>query len=177
MTKGRFLILLAMVGAAAFLVFWTMSQASPEEKHLISKVSFLYIFVTFAYILWRASRRFDEMTRRYSAQLALVSEQKRRAEARNEAFTSGSQSAIQNSDAAMIRIRGATFVRLQRAIKAFPGKYPGYQTKPPKLDGDVRPWLDDSGFVRDGAKGREAIVFGRIISEHFGFSPDTQKSQ
>lgn len=163
MTKGRLLILLAILGAAAFLGFWAMHQASPEEKHLISRISFLYILGSFAYMLWRASRRFDQMTRRYSAQLDLVDEQRRRAEAINEAFNSGNQSAIQNSDAVMVRIRGAAFVRLQRAIKAFPGKYPEYQTKPPKLDDDIRQWLKATYDASD----REAHVFGAIISEHF----------
>lgn len=163
MTKGRFLILLAMVGAAASLGFWAMGQASPEEKKLIFKVSFLNLLGSFAYLLWQASRRFDQMKRRYSAQLDLVDEQRRRAEAINEAFTSGNQSAIQNSDAVMVRIRGAAFVRLQRAIKAFPGKYPEYQTKPPKLDADVRAWLKCSCCTND----REAFVFGTIIAEHF----------
>lgn len=163
MTKGRFLILLVMVGAASFLVFWRMGQASPEEKHLITKVSFLYVAGSIAYILWRESMRFDQMIRRYSAQLDLVNEQRRRAEAINEAFTSGNQSAIQNSDAVTVRIRGAAFVRLQRAIKAFPEKYPEYQTKPPKLDADVRAWLKGSCCTND----REAFVFGTIIAEHF----------
>lgn len=74
-------------------------------------------------------------------------------------------------------ISGQTIERLQRAIAAFPTRYPEYQTNPPKLINDVRPWLHDIGVVRDGAEGREAVVFGRIISEHFGFSPDTLKSQ
>lgn len=71
-------------------------------------------------------------------------------------------------------ISGATFDRLQRAIEAFPTRYPEYSTKPPKLDDDVRPWLKESGLGENDAERR---VFGAIIREHFKLSPDTLKSQ
>jgi hypothetical protein len=64
-------------------------------------------------------------------------------------------------------IESETFNRLMRAIEAFPVKYPDYDSKPPKLNVDVRPWLDEIGLVNDGKLGREASIFGRIIAEHF----------
>lgn len=69
-------------------------------------------------------------------------------------------------------ISGQTFDRLCRAIAAFPERYPEYQSKPPKLNDDVRAWLK----ANYGASDREAHVFGAIISEHFKLSPDTLKT-
>lgn len=67
-------------------------------------------------------------------------------------------------------ITGPTFERLQRAIAAFPGRYVDYQTRPPKLDSDVRPWLKE---VKLANSDREAHVFGAIVAEHFKLSTDT----
>lgn len=71
-------------------------------------------------------------------------------------------------------ISGDTIGRIQRAIAAFPGRYPEYKTKPPKLDDDVRPWLKEVGLAANDAERR---VFGTIIREHFKLSGDTQKTQ
>lgn len=68
-------------------------------------------------------------------------------------------------------ISGQTFRKLQKAITAFPSRYPDYQTKRPKLDNDIRPWLRTLG-----ANDREAHVFGVIIVEHFKLSADTLKT-
>lgn len=67
-------------------------------------------------------------------------------------------------------ISGDTIKRIQRAIAAFPGRYPEYKTKPPKLDDDVRQWLNEVGLATTEAERR---VFGAIIREHFKLSPDT----
>ncbi len=69
-------------------------------------------------------------------------------------------------------IRGATIARLQRAIAAFPTRYPQYSERFPKLDSDVRPWLKEAGIA---ANDREVHVFSSILSEHFAASPDTRK--
>jgi hypothetical protein len=61
------------------------------------------------------------------------------------------------------QISGATFDRLRRAIEEFPNRYPDYRSKAPKLDVDVRPWLESS--FRSSK--REAHVFGAIIAEHY----------
>ena len=66
-----------------------------------------------------------------------------------------------------------THNRLMRSIEAFPERYPEYKTKPPKLDDDVRLWLEESGLGKNDAERR---VFGVIIREHFKLSPDTKKS-
>lgn len=60
-------------------------------------------------------------------------------------------------------IRSETHDKLQSALAEFPIRYPMYQTKKPKLDIEVRPWLKSAYGVSD----REAHVFGTIISEHF----------
>jgi hypothetical protein len=70
-------------------------------------------------------------------------------------------------------ITGPTFDRLQRAIATFPNRYIEYQTRLPKLDSDVRPWLKEAGLANND---REAHVFGAIIAEHFKLLTDTQKS-
>ena len=178
MARRKLLALLALMGAGAFLGTWAGDLLGlPGGNNLIVKTTAIYIFVSLPCVAWIVGRAINQLQRRYSVHLDLLHEQLERAESENKALVLGNHSAIQNSDAAMVRIRGNSFMRLQRAIKAFPDKYPEYEKRTPKLDGDVRQWLHDSEFVRDGAKGREAIVFGRIISEHFGFSPDTQKSQ
>jgi len=70
-------------------------------------------------------------------------------------------------------IRGKTFARLQKAINAFPARYPKYATRPPKLDDDVRQWLKEAALTETDAERR---VFGTIIREHFKLLPDTQKT-
>lgn len=67
-------------------------------------------------------------------------------------------------------IQGETIARLQRAIAAFPSRYPDHRTRPPKLDSDVRPWMKEVGLTINDAEMR---VFGKIIYEHFKFSTDT----
>lgn len=74
----------------------------------------------------------------------------------------------------LITIRGNTFSRLQRAIAAFPSRYPEHATCFPKLDTDMRPWLKEAGIASNE---REAHVFSTILAEHFEVLPDTQKSQ
>lgn len=69
-------------------------------------------------------------------------------------------------------ISGSIFERLQRAITSFPTRYPEYSTKPPKLDDDVRRWLEESGIVENQAERR---VFGAIIREHFKLASDALK--
>lgn len=64
-------------------------------------------------------------------------------------------------------IESDTFNRLIRAIEAFTVKYPNYKSSPPKLTEGVRDWLHEVGLVKDGKKGREAHIFGKIIAEHF----------
>ncbi len=80
-------------------------------------------------------------------------------------------------DSDVIEITGPTFDRLQRAIAAFPTRYPNYQSQQPKLNDDVRLWLHQTGLVTDGQKGREAHVFGKIIVEHFKLLGDTRKTK
>lgn len=63
-------------------------------------------------------------------------------------------------------IDSATYNRINRAISAFPTRYPEYLKKPPKLENDVRPWLKE---VNIATNDREAFVFSTIIAEHFGF--------
>ena len=70
-------------------------------------------------------------------------------------------------------VSGDTIDRIRRAIASFPGRYPEYKTKPPKLDDDVRPWLKEVGLAANDAERR---VFGAIIREHFKLSPDPQKT-
>ncbi|WP_153147355.1 hypothetical protein [Dechloromonas sp. H13] len=76
-------------------------------------------------------------------------------------------------DAPKIEIRGDIFRRLQRAISAFPSRYPDYKTEQPKLTIDVRAWLKEVSLAMND---REAHVFGAIIAEHFDLSGDTQKT-
>ena len=71
-------------------------------------------------------------------------------------------------------IKGPIFSGLWKAIEAFPLQYPEYATRLPKLDADIRPWLEKENFATSK---REAHVFGAILAEHFNISPDTQKSQ
>ncbi len=63
-----------------------------------------------------------------------------------------------------IEITGQTFSRLQRAIAAFPSRYPNYRERSPKLDDDIRPWLAEVSLAETEAERR---VFGAIIREHF----------
>lgn len=67
-----------------------------------------------------------------------------------------------NSD--VVEIEGQTFERLQRAVAAFPVRYPDYKNKFPKLENDVRPWLEETGL---GKNTSERLVFSAIIAEHF----------
>ena len=78
-----------------------------------------------------------------------------------------------DADTSARKISSLTIDRLQRAIEAFPVRYPDFQTKPPKLDDDVHQWLKESGLVENDAERR---VFGAIIREHFKLSPDTHKT-
>ena len=80
-------------------------------------------------------------------------------------------------DSDVVEITGPTFDRLQRAIAAFPTRYPNFQSQQPKLNDDVRLWLHQTGLVTDGQKGREAHVFGKIIVEHFKLLGDTRKTK
>ena len=73
-----------------------------------------------------------------------------------------------------ITINSPTHDRLLRAIAAFPARYPDYLTRPPKLDPDIRPWLEETGL---GTSTRERGVFGVILAEHFNLSSDAQKLQ
>lgn len=80
-----------------------------------------------------------------------------------------------NSETAVEQgIRSVTFDRLLRAVADFPTRYPDYRTRQPKLDDDVRVWLKDQRIAENDAEKR---VFGRILSEHFKLSPDTQQTQ
>ena len=74
-------------------------------------------------------------------------------------------------DSDVVEITGQTFARLQRAVAAFPARYPDHQLQPPKLKDDVRVWLKDAALA---SSDREAFVFGTIIAEHFKLSGDTQ---
>lgn len=90
----------------------------------------------------------------------------------------GEAKAIEAVRAVQIKdVKGKTFARLMRSIANFPDRYPYYETNPPKLNNDIRPWLHEAGLVNDGANGREAIVFGRIIAEHFKLKGDTLKAK
>lgn len=62
-----------------------------------------------------------------------------------------------------VHIGGATFAKLSIALSAFPSAYPDYQSKPPKLDDDLRPWLKSTFACSD----REAHVFSIVIQEHY----------
>ena len=73
-----------------------------------------------------------------------------------------------------LSLRGACFDRLQRAVTAFPTRYPDFSIRQPKLDSDVRVWLKEAGLA---ANNTEQRVFGTIIAEHFKLSPDSQKIQ
>ena len=74
-------------------------------------------------------------------------------------------------------IRGDTMERIHRAVNAFPTRYPDYKTKPPKLDGDVRVWLNPPKpkfHNKDGESAlakndKESVVFSVILKEHFDF--------
>ncbi|WP_418648656.1 hypothetical protein ACNQFN_09400 [Thauera butanivorans] len=55
---------------------------------------------------------------------------------------------------------GPTYAKLEAALIAFPGKYGNSK---PKLDADVRPWLQQEFEC----SAREASVFGAILAEHF----------
>lgn len=79
---------------------------------------------------------------------------------------------VEDVDFSLLSIKGPTFQRLQRAIALFPSIYTEYKSKPPKLDDDVRKWLENSGL---GKNEPERRVFGAILREHFELSPDTQK--
>jgi hypothetical protein len=81
----------------------------------------------------------------------------------------GGPASHENSGA--VEITGQTFARLQRAVAAFPARYPDHQLQPPKLKDDVRVWLKDAALASND---REAFVFGTIIAEHFKLSGDTQ---
>ena len=61
-------------------------------------------------------------------------------------------------------INSQVFARLKSAIDVFPAKYPDYQSRPPKLDDDVRAWLKDERFAQNDTEKR---VFGAILAEHF----------
>lgn len=83
--------------------------------------------------------------------------------------SSGDKTKQDNPD--VVGITGQTFARLQRAVAAFPARYPDHQLQPPKLKDDVRVWLKDAALA---SSDREAFVFGTIIAEHFKLSGDTQ---
>lgn len=63
-------------------------------------------------------------------------------------------------------IGGETFAKLSAALSAFPSAYPDFQDKLPKLDDDLRPWLQ-TAFA---CNAREAHVFSVIIQEHYGLT-------
>lgn len=86
---------------------------------------------------------------------------------RNASDTNGKKPTNVN-EIGLIAISGQIFGKLQCAIAAFPSKYPDYQTKRPKLNNDIRPWLRTLG-----TNDREAHVFGAIIVEHFKLSDGT----
>lgn len=71
-------------------------------------------------------------------------------------------------------ISSPTFSRIQKAVEAFPLKYPNYAESPPKLDIDVRVWLKTSGLAINDTEKR---VFGTILFEHFNLSGNTRKVQ
>lgn len=73
----------------------------------------------------------------------------------------------------IVTMSGKTFERIQRAIAAFPERYPDYKVRAPKLDDDVRPWLKETGLAESESERR---VFGAIIREHFQLLPDTLKT-
>ena len=64
------------------------------------------------------------------------------------------------------QITGATYDRLLKAVSAFPTQYPDYKTRPPKLDDDVRVWLEKANISTNA---REKHLFGVVIAEHFDF--------
>lgn len=72
-----------------------------------------------------------------------------------------------------VEINGPTFERLQRAVAAFPARYPDHQLQPPKLKDDVRVWLKEASLA---SSDREAHVFGTIIAEHFNLLGGTQET-
>ncbi len=78
-----------------------------------------------------------------------------------------------SENAGAVEVSGQTFARLQRSIAAFPVRYPGYQSQPPKLKDDVRVWLKEAALASND---REAHVFGTIIAEHFKLLGDTQET-
>lgn len=61
-------------------------------------------------------------------------------------------------------VNGPTYAKLMQAIEEFPLKYPDYETKPPQLDTDIRPWMVKKFGC---SKNKEDHVFGMIIKEHF----------
>ena len=84
---------------------------------------------------------------------------------RTEALRELEQS-INGTPGSQSSTKSPTFARIQRAIAAFPERYPDYATRRPKLEADVRTWLIDTKIANNE---REAHVFSTIISEHFGF--------
>lgn len=70
------------------------------------------------------------------------------------------------SASSILNIRGATMAKLAKAVSAFPEKYPEYQSKPPKKEGDMDEWLETTF----NCSTRESFVFASILREHFGLS-------
>jgi hypothetical protein len=69
-----------------------------------------------------------------------------------------------NSDKALeLAANSPTLDKLRKAIAQFPKKYPDYQSCPPRLDADIRNWLEADVDCGE----RERQVFGKIIAEHF----------
>ena len=104
--------------------------------------------------------------------IELVEQKQRKAKQSSKADTVALQATVFSNEKPSIN--SATHDRLQRAISAFPLRYPEYTTRLPKLDTDLRPWLKEAGLANNT---REESVFGAILSEHFNLSPDTQKPQ
>lgn len=96
---------------------------------------------------------------------------------RRETFLNSMRSVVRSSSENYLvetsGVLGPTFARLQRTIAAFPVRYPDYQSQPPKLKDDVRPWLKEAGLAGND---REAHVFGTIIAEHFKLLGDTHET-
>ena len=62
-------------------------------------------------------------------------------------------------------VNGPTYAKLMQAIEEFPLKYPDYKTNAPKLNDDVRPWMQKPPLK---CSVREAQVFSLIIFETLG---------
>lgn len=103
-----------------------------------------YMALTYLLVAWIAYTvgRFRSISIRYPID----------GEFENQGLTQGSKG-----------LNGKTIERLGKAIADFPSRYPEYETRQPKLDDDIRPWLKTTY----GASDREAHVFGAILSEHF----------